>query len=512
MNKRLLNGIGLLLLALAVSSCGPKAGLDIQKTMSDARQMAMEGRVDQALADLESLYNSRHYTAYQPMLLSVMLQIEVNTNRVEAAQKRFLKVAGKSPGVAAQSFGIIENELMSKKEFQPLINWCVSLSSFKLGDATLTQIANRQILALVSLGQTGEVVQVIGRYLPLLTEPAAVNLVNSYFSAAINDRQWDRAESLLSVMDKSVKDSSGKQIAKVGFQVNLVLARDGWKAADAFVREMMLKIPDAGAARILRMVGAAEVAANELASADELYEAGMVADENRTLLREAAAVGWINVQVKRAGSVEDLIGRLSALQTKKLPVNLIVSLVSQNYAKLFGTGTPKSFDALNQLCESLRGSKQAEMSHAQLDGILLDISYFREDYEGSLKIIERGLVIDDPTKKDMMVDKVKAHLAIKKGDYKEAVVWLRKFMEQIGKDHAYTVDPIDQVRISSDMILGLNARRIGDLWGKAGNAEESLKAYAEARQHYADALKEFPDASTDENKKIIREMNAIPPG
>ena len=62
------------------------------------------------------------------------------------------------------------------------------------------------------------------------------------------------------------------------------------------------------------------------------------------------------------------------------------------------------------------------------------------------------------------------------------------------------------------MILGLNARRIGDLWGKAGNSGEAAKAYAEARQHYANALKKFPDSTTGEYKKIKRELNEIPPG
>jgi tetratricopeptide (TPR) repeat protein len=183
-----------------------------------------------------------------------------------------------------------------------------------------------------------------------------------------------------------------------------------------------------------------------------------------------------------------------------------------HYPVLINAGNRETFDALNQLCEAIRAEADVKMSQRQLDGILLDISYFREDYEGSLKIIDRGLIPDDPSKKDMLITKVNAHIALKKGDYKTAIDCFRKFMAVIAKDNADTVDPIDQVRVSPEMILGLNARRIGDLWGKAGDPVEAAKAYAEARQYYSEALKKFPDVASGENKKIMREMKDIPQG
>ncbi len=509
MNKHLLNGIGLVALALMISSCGPKASVDIHKSMWDAQQMATEGKVDEALAGLESLFNSSSYKESQPMILATLLQIEVTADRLEAAEKRFIKEAAKSPEVVAQSSGIIENALMSKEKFEELVKWCESLRAYNLGDAALAGTANRHLAALTSLGRTGEVDQVIASYLPLLSESAAIALVQGYFSLAVNDRQWDQAQNLLGIMDKLVKESPSKQVAKVGLTLNLLLAKDGWKAADSYLRGVLQSLPDAAAAFNLRIVGAAEVAANELAAADSLYEFALVDDPSRPGQREAAAVGWVNVQVKRGGAGE-LIQRLTTLQTKKIPVEAIVNLISQNYLTLLGAEAKGSLDALNQLCESLRVGGQGQACLTQLDGVLLDISFFREDFEGSLKIIERGLIIEDPIKKAMMINKVNAHMALKKGDYKGAISWFRKFMDTIAKDQSYTVDLIDQVRISREMILGLNARRIGDLWIKDGNAEEAKKAYLEAQQYYTVALKEFADPVSDENKKIVREMSAIP--
>ena len=510
MNRCLLNIMGLALMAIAVTSCGPKAGLNLDQIASDARQMAQDGRVDQALVKVESFYNSRHYKASKPMLLSILLQIEVNADRLDAAQKRFLNVAVESPEVAAQSLGIIENDLFLKKDFQNLINWCDKLLTLKLGDAALSETANKHLMALSSLGRTGEIATVIGIYLPKLSESAAIGLVNVYFSAAVKDRQWDLAESLLRIMDKMLPASSEKQTAKVSFSMDLLLAKGNWKEADSYFRGEMNKLSDSGAARNLRVVGAAEVAVGETGAADSLYEFGLVDDLTRPLLREAAAMGWVS-SVKR-GSPLELVRRLTKLQTKKLPVDVTVNLISMNYTGLIPSGTTESFDALNRLCETLRADTRAEMCLRQLDGILLDISYFRQDYEGSLKIIERGLVPGDPTKKDMMISKVNAHIALKKGDYRGAITHFQKFMDVVMKDDEDTYDPIEQIQVSSDMILGLNARRIGDLWIKAGSAEEAAKAYEEARQHYTKALKKFPDPASGENKKIVQEMRDIPKG
>jgi predicted negative regulator of RcsB-dependent stress response len=60
------------------------------------------------------------------------------------------------------------------------------------------------------------------------------------------------------------------------------------------------------------------------------------------------------------------------------------------------------------------------------------------------------------------------------------------------------------------MILGLNAKRIGDILTGAGDKAEAAKAYAEAREYYQKALKEFPDVTTRENQKIQKQIAGIP--
>jgi hypothetical protein len=99
---------------------------------------------------------------------------------------------------------------------------------------------------------------------------------------------------------------------------------------------------------------------------------------------------------------------------------------------------------------------------------------------------------------------------MKKGNPREAIRYLREFMGYVAQTEQEEFDPINHVRVSREMILGLNAKRIGDLLVSAGEAGEAGKAFTEARDYYSKALTKYPDENSLENRKIRREMAAIP--
>jgi len=108
----------------------------------------------------------------------------------------------------------------------------------------------------------------------------------------------------------------------------------------------------------------------------------------------------------------------------------------------------------------------------------------------------------DPAWQATMLNKVKAHQALKEGNTDEAVKRFRAFMDAIAsqEDQGHR-DPVTDERVSRPMILGYNAKRIGDILVAAGRADEAAKAYAEATANYRDALTAF--AETDPEHKTI---------
>lgn len=158
MGKYLLWAMGLVTVCFAVTSCGPKAGLDLGHTATKARELAAAGNVDQAIEMLEPFFNSRHYKPFRPAILTALLEFEVGADRTDEARKRFLAVVSKSPELAMQAFGIIERALMAKGKYQEMVDWSIRLRSLELGDAALTSLAKSHVQALVELGRRSDLI------------------------------------------------------------------------------------------------------------------------------------------------------------------------------------------------------------------------------------------------------------------------------------------------------------------------------------------------------------------
>jgi hypothetical protein len=71
-------------------------------------------------------------------------------------------------------------------------------------------------------------------------------------------------------------------------------------------------------------------------------------------------------------------------------------------------------------------------------------------------------------------------------------------------------DPLERIWVTREMILGLNAKRIGDILKKTGRQEQSALAYKEARAYFEKAIKDFPDETSREHQKILRSLTEIP--
>ena len=91
---------------------------------------------------------------------------------------------------------------------------------------------------------------------------------------------------------------------------------------------------------------------------------------------------------------------------------------------------------------------------------------------------------------------------MQKGDIDEAVKGFRAFMALVAKTTDTQPDPTNGVVYSPDMIQGFNAKRIGDIYKKAGRDAEAAAAYAEARAFYEKAL---PAAKGNDNDKGLGE-------
>ena len=142
--------------------------------------------------------------------------------------------------------------------------------------------------------------------------------------------------------------------------------------------------------------------------------------------------------------------------------------------------------------------------------MVLDSCFLVEDYDGALKILRAGVAGYDKAWHDMAISKVEAHKALKENRPVDAIKSFRAFMATVeaGKDNE-AADPATGVVHTKQMILGRNAKRIGDIYrDKLQDAAAAKSAYAEARRYYEEALAAKPDP--DSVQVIQTEMAEIP--
>ena len=363
------------------------------------------------------------------------------------------------------------------------------------------------LAALIQLEQTagrGDAAQ--ARFMKAaVAEPVTAQ---QYLGTLLKNRDWVAAEVLLVKIETGLAGLPAWPMPAANARVDLILGRDGYKVAQAHVTKVLKGLDDESASRNVRLVGDAALAAGDLAAADAFFEA-VLSGGNGAKSREAAGGGWLRVSVRR-GAAPEVMARLERLQNDGLAPSFMLLQISDAYPVLLGRGNQDIFKRIFALCEKLEAMPLSGDNRYLLGGMMLDVSYYLGDFELALKLIEKGAIPIEGDQKLQMIAKVHAHIEMKRGQPREAVKYLREFMGYIAKLQRMESDPVNNCTISSTMILGLNAKRIGDLLMSAGDKDEARKAYEEARVYYGKALNEFPDVKSRENRKIIREMSEIP--
>jgi len=501
----LLAGSSLLLSA----GCGPRAGADVGVVISEAQRLAAEGKVDKALSRLNSYYNSRHYKNQQEAFLGAMLSIELRASRTDAALTRFRVAVDKAPEQAGRVIGVIEDYFMSRGLHQELMRWCNGLQGGRFDEWTVSRLATMHLNAMVQSEQLPGIPGVFGGYLARMTESGALSLTHVTMATLIRGRHWDVAEQVLGIARSKFKGSPAGCTALVNETIDLVLARDGYKAALVELQKVIRELPDAAAARNVRVVGDAVFSAGDREAGDTLFPMALDSPSGNVMTQDAGADGWMRMAT-RSGIARDVLSRLEDINRRNVQPSVIIRLINGAYPVLLGKGDHDTHAALFSMCQSLDRGRIADYEKTLLGGMMLDISYFLEDFEASLKLIEEGAGGIAEDQKALMCAKVRAHIAMKKQQPREAVKHLREFMGLIEKQGRDEVDPVNKCRVTCDMILGLNAKRIGDLLKTAGAPEEARQAYGEARGYYQKAAKEFPDPASKENITITKGLSEIP--
>lgn len=505
--------LSLALVALVGIGCGKsKTAGDsmpaVDRFSAEATAKAESGDLAGALALLDKGITQVSDPSEKGRLFALELGLLLGQNKLADAEARYLKAAATPADVslAVQATGFIEGYLARQPEgHSNVLAWCDRLDQAGLPEALQAPVLQNRLSALWALGQFDQALALIETRGWAMPDAVAGGLFGRFIQSSLAAGQLDLAAQALAFLDEKGGKRAGLAALAAEGRIDLAVARADFAGAGDLLFERAALFDDGASAGFLDKIARGALAGGKADASDAVVEKALSAFANRPGTRARAQRWWL-LRARDAGDLGMGLDRLEKLDALGVPPAQLAGGVNILSQMVLPSNTPPAAAArMMDFAGRLKARVTEEGDVALLAGVQLDAGFRLEDYAGLVKVLEAGVPGHDAAWHQTMINKVKAHLDLKEGRIDDAVAKFRLFMAAIAAqaDQGHR-DPITDERVTKDMILGYNASRIGDIYDKAGRAEDAAKAYAEAKADYEKALKGF--AAGDPEIKTINEI------
>ncbi len=488
-------------------ACRRPAPATLGAIVQQARQEAVAGKYDKGIALLEGAFQNAAFAQERAPLFGEILRFNLATGRVEAAEARLQEVLKTDPGVAMANFGLIENHLYERQQYDGLAIWAGRLAAgTNLPPGVVAELADWHCKALQAADRPLTVP--LAAYLARLPAPLGCKLVREAIGRK-SGRDSSAMETLLAVGERAYGDLEQWKAMAAGMRLDERLKHGAAGDAVAFVKLTAPKLTGDDAASMAAYGAGVLLGKGQADAADELCVWAVGQAGARPALRDALAGIWIDAAAKQAAPGPATVTRLLALKTAGMAEERLVLLVGNSVPQVLKADDKQAMRSLLKLAGAFRFGTNDVARQTDADGAVLDLSFCLEEYDTAMRLLERGVSGQDADWHALMRAKVRAHQALKAGRTDEAVAGFHEFMACIEKQEGDKIDPVSRMRYTREMILGFNARRIGDILTNAGRAKEAGDAYLQARSWFEKAAAAMTKDSA-ESKWIAAETAKIP--
>lgn len=461
-----------------------------------------EGNVDGAIDTLNRALGNDKYKNNRQMLFARLLGMMLEADRADDAKVMYLEVVGTDEELTRGGFGIIYGHYLRAGDADVLFDWTETLVNSRL-PADLFQTAFAwHIEACRNKGAFDKIIELVPICVSRFDGPACCGILAGLMQTLVASEQYDEAERLLRAMDKESANRPELQRLGAVSWTDLLFLHGRWAEAEEQFLKVAPSLPDEELVRYLRREAPIAIKAGQLDLVDRLCGFVLKDQEGKDGARREAGIQCMAVG-KESENAGEIARRLESLLELGLPPDDLLSLYRSQLYFVMQNGKPDDLKQMLRFGDRLTPLLTSEDSKEQITSMALDLSFMAGDYERSLKILDEDVLNRDKDLHDMSVNKIKAHLALKQGNKKEAIERFRKFMEHVSEWDSPEYDPISGLSHTREMCLGFNARRIGDILSSMGDEKGAGEAYEEAKTYYGQALKE-----TDQNKKEYERIEA----
>ena len=421
-------------------------------------------------------------------LFTTLLRFLLFTDQVEEAKSRYLAALRTEPEEALPAQDFIYGHLLNAGDRAAALDWARTLTAQDLPIATRSAAVEWLATGYLADGNRdgalAAVTNAIAEFPPSVAAPLAQRFAQEALSR--DPKDVSLAEGIAAALSAR---SEAKEYAAAanGLELKILAAKRDFAGAAKRIPELVGLLSDAQFVQGLNEIFRAAEAAGDADSVD-LVASAVVLDERFSdypSARLAAARRWLAAVLDGSpdhrAEYPQRFDKLVKLQFR--PAHLY-SLYSRFFYDIMD-----DIDVLKETAaigKILRQQLDDPSSVEGLKSFELDADFVLGDYDAALAVIDGGIADHDAAWHQMTRTKILAHKALADKEWATAVARFREFLDLLPDEDQH--DPTTGIVFSRDSLVGLNEKRIGDIWTEAGDPAKAAAAYAAAREAYEKAI------------------------
>jgi len=448
------------------------------------------------------------YSEYKSELFTVFIRFLIYTEQLDEAKTRFLNIIRTEPELARPGFDLIYGHYAMKEDKEAQQAWVRQLLLQPLADSMKRTADEWLLVSLLDIDAENELGGKVAAYIESYSVEQVAPLVRRLYATALQQGNFDQVNVILTAAEASPKADEPEVLSvTISGRILSQAAQKEWDALEAALPRAVEVLSDITLQTTLANVNSALRRAEEYGRIERLSEKVLrTVDAEKKGARNIAAREWVNaaMELDNPGQVPERIGELIAMQ---IAPRQIYAQISRHFYKLLENR--EVVEAMLAQADVVVPLLEEESTRNALNALIVDGCFVTENYDRALELLEEGIGDRDDDWHAKAIVKVKAHKAQKEGNVDEAVRYYRDFMKIMAESEEDSPDPVTNVVHTREMILGRNARRIGDMYQEAGRKEDAAKAFAEARSFYQKTL-DNAELNAETRAFAKREMDEIP--
>lgn len=488
----------------------PEAAPDLGAVYEKCGKMLDAGDTNGVIKCLNKEVKNQAYGPQRGQLFGRLLTLMIRVDRLADAQKKYLWAAANDPELAKAGFDVLPGFFKSRNDVESLDAWSAKLMNLPLAPELVERAYMINMDACAASGAMDKVIELVPVCAKKFEGPAVRRIIGTTFASLVQKNNVIDAAKLIDATEvESVNIPELKNLVTVG-RVLVAAMNERWSDCETLFGKAAAELPDGDLRICLTQVLARLKAKRQVVLGDRLCELVVLKCSGKQASREEAAGEWVKASRER-NDVQESIRRLESAFDSGISAQFMLGLYNTHFYDLMRDVEKENGKKVIALGNKLLGKLTADADKIDLKNLLLDGSFLVDDFDGALKIIESGLTGREDGWQDMASSKIKAHIAARDGKYVEAVQHLQKFMTYIEKWEKPEEDPITGVAFTKELCLGVNWKRIGVWYDKAGKKNDAAGAYRQATDYLTKALSQVA-ADSKEAVKIRAEMAELPGG